>query len=77
MKPATPLTAPARNERESQEAARGRVRYLKLAQALRSAQGGYSAAAMDVTLRHCQAMTEEYQQIMRLMLRPAGPAAPE
>ena len=75
MKPTTPLTAQARDERESQEAAR--ARYLKLVQSLGPAQGSYCAADMDITLRHCQAMTEEYQQIMRMMVRPIRSTAPE
>ena len=77
MKPATPLISQARDARESQEAARGRARYLKLVQSLGSAQGGYAAAAMDMIQRQGQAMTEEYQQIMRMMVRPVRPAAPE
>jgi hypothetical protein len=51
------------------EADRAQGRYLRTIRDLR-ALGHYSTGAMDVSLRHCQARAQQYQQIMRMMVRP-------
>jgi hypothetical protein len=66
----------AAGRQERLDAARARQRYLRLVASL-SAPPGYSAPAMNLSLRHCQAMMEEYQQIMRMIVRPCAQAASE
>jgi hypothetical protein len=56
------------------EAERAQARYLRTVHDLWT-QGHYSTGAMDVSLRQCQARAQQYQQIMRMMVRPG--AAPE
>ena len=56
-----------------QEAVRGRERYLSLVQSLREP-SGYSAPTQELSLRHCQARMAEYQQIMRMIVRPTAAA---
>jgi hypothetical protein len=59
------------DEHALQEAERCRLRYLTLVEALR-ATAGNGVLVPDVSLRHSEAQSTEYQQIMRLIVRPIG-----
>jgi hypothetical protein len=73
MKYTTGLKAFREEQAQLEEADRGRERYLKLVQAIREP-ASFSACAMDLSLQQSDVEKEEYQQIMRMLVRPGGTA---
>jgi hypothetical protein len=65
--------APKAGADDAQYQARARKRYLKLVESLKEPES-HSAPAREGSLRHCQALLEEYQQAMRMIVRPVAAA---